>query len=85
MKVENIHGDARASEPIALRGQAIAKVEARSLSISHLHGQLAPELLQNMHEACPVVEKVRLEDPLSGPIRNGVSAGEGLSSVRLST
>jgi hypothetical protein len=38
-------GDARASEPIALRGQAIAKVEACSLSISHLHGQLAPELL----------------------------------------
>jgi hypothetical protein len=38
-----------------------------------------------MHEACPVIEKVRLEDPLSGPIRNGVSAGEGVSSVRLST
>jgi len=48
-----------------------------------LHGRPAPELLQNMHEACRVVEKVRIEDPLQGPIRNGVPAGEGVSSVRL--
>lgn len=45
---------------------------------------LPPELLQNMHEAWRVVEKVRMKDSLQGPIGYGVSAGEGLSSVRLS-
>jgi hypothetical protein len=51
MKVENIHGDARASEPITLRGQTIAKVEARGLSISHLHGELAPRITPK-HAGC---------------------------------
>lgn len=75
-------------EPITLRGQTIAKVEACGAR-SPLHflvsmPNLPPELLQNMHEAWRVVEKVRMADPLQGPIRKGVSAGEGLSSVRLS-
>jgi hypothetical protein len=44
---------------------------------------LPPESLQNMQDACRVVEKVRIEDPLQGPFRNGVSTDEGVFSVRL--
>lgn len=44
---------------------------------------LPPESLQKMQDACRVVEKVRIEDPLQGPFRNGVSTGEGVFSVRL--
>ena len=44
MKVENVHGDARASEPITLRGQTIAKVEAcGALSISSSPCQTCPQ------------------------------------------
>jgi hypothetical protein len=86
MKVENIHGDARASRadhsPWADHCEGGGM---RSLHFLISMPDLPPELLQNMQEACRVVEKVRIEDPLHGPIRNGVPAGEGLSSVRLLT
>lgn len=70
----------------ALRGQTIAKVEARSLQLS-ISMENCP---QNHSKTCRnhvgllrrSESEIRFE-ALQGPFRNGVPTGEGMSSVRL--